>query len=406
MAARVMKGRTGRSHRVFISIALLLAVALCMSLLGGGTGYAKGTDAATPGTINIGMVNSISGDYSVPAFALQTGAQVEVNRLNSQGVLVNGRKYRVKLLVQDDQSTPSVAAAATSELVNQDKVPVLIGPIGTLALPTIPLANNAHAIQMTLSSSAAPSIGTPEYPLVFGGASFQARVYTALASINKWVPSAKKIALVGANDAGWTALAPALKKAAPSFHLQMQPFEYPAGTVDFSALLDQVEAYKPDVIFVETGVVADDTALLQQMTAAGISKQTWVFVYGVPISVATAADGRPVISATQTPTDITENNTPAVVKFRNQYLALCRCTTPPPNSSVAVEYAYFIGMAVEAMQKAKTTTDTTKIAQALVKIKYQGLGGPISFGSTTHLWNTGLDETKFVNGKTSTAHFG
>jgi len=73
----------------------------------------------TPTTITVGLVTSLTGPASAAFLGTDAGAQARINLQNAQGG-VNGRQ--IKLVVEDNQSTPQGEATAAQILVQQKHV--------------------------------------------------------------------------------------------------------------------------------------------------------------------------------------------------------------------------------------------------------------------------------------------
>jgi len=101
----------------------LSAVAIAL-----GAGLAHAQQGVTKDEIVIGTIQDLSGP--IAAFGKQTrnGMQLRVEEINEQGG-INGRKLR--LLVEDSAYDPKRAVLAAQKLVNQDKIFLMAGHIGT-----------------------------------------------------------------------------------------------------------------------------------------------------------------------------------------------------------------------------------------------------------------------------------
>ncbi len=78
--------------------------------------------------ILIGTIQDLSGPISAYGKQARYGMQLRVDEINEQGG-VNGRK--LKLLVEDSAYDPKKAVLAAQKLVNQDKIFIMVGHIGT-----------------------------------------------------------------------------------------------------------------------------------------------------------------------------------------------------------------------------------------------------------------------------------
>jgi len=120
-------------------------------------------DGVTDKEIRIGMSNALSGPASGLGTQLKAGAEAYFAKVNAAGG-VHGRK--ISLVSVDDGYEPDRAAAATRQLIDQEKVFSLFGYVGTpTSAAAVPLASKA---------------GLP-YLFPFSGAEFLRN------PVNKWV---------------------------------------------------------------------------------------------------------------------------------------------------------------------------------------------------------------------------
>jgi branched-chain amino acid transport system substrate-binding protein len=76
----------------------------------------------------IGTIQDLSGPIAGFGKQIRSGMQLAVDELNEQGG-INGRK--VKLIVEDSAYDPKKAVLAAQKLVNQDKIFMMVGHLGT-----------------------------------------------------------------------------------------------------------------------------------------------------------------------------------------------------------------------------------------------------------------------------------
>ncbi|HYW56440.1 MAG TPA: ABC transporter substrate-binding protein [Polaromonas sp.] len=106
----------------FKSTAVVVALTLGATL-----SFAQ-TQGVTKTEITLGSIQDLSGPVAGFGKQIRSGMQMRVDELNEQSG-VNGRK--VKLLVEDSGYDPRKAILAAQKLVNQDKIFMMVGHIGT-----------------------------------------------------------------------------------------------------------------------------------------------------------------------------------------------------------------------------------------------------------------------------------
>jgi branched-chain amino acid transport system substrate-binding protein len=107
-----------------IAALMVLAVAGCAAPAGDTTGGAATSEAP----IRIGAVVSLTGTYAGLGVPEKNAILMEVARINDAGG-IGGRKLEV--FFEDDATDPAKAQAATTRLIEQEKVVAIIGATGT-----------------------------------------------------------------------------------------------------------------------------------------------------------------------------------------------------------------------------------------------------------------------------------
>lgn len=108
----------------FWSIVLTLAVSL--GLFGSLVGCQTQTQ---PKEIRIGVIASITGPIPNVGKSTVDAANLAAKEINDAGGLeVAGQKYRIVLLIEDDEDKAETAVAAAQKLIKQENVVVIIGP--------------------------------------------------------------------------------------------------------------------------------------------------------------------------------------------------------------------------------------------------------------------------------------
>lgn len=113
-------------------IAALLIGLMVISLVG--------CESQSSNEIKIGVLQDLSGSTSVLGNAVKKGADLAVQKINSQGG-INGKK--IKLVSYDVKGDPQEAINAYNRIVDQDKVSAIVGPpISNIGLALVSVANS------------------------------------------------------------------------------------------------------------------------------------------------------------------------------------------------------------------------------------------------------------------------
>ena len=106
----------------------LLTHASVVTLALGATLASAQQQGVSKDEIVIGTIQDLSGPIAGFGKQIRSGMQLAVDELNEQGG-INGRK--VKLIVEDSAYDPKKAVLAAQKLVNQDKIFMMVGHLGT-----------------------------------------------------------------------------------------------------------------------------------------------------------------------------------------------------------------------------------------------------------------------------------
>lgn len=119
-------------RRAFVRV--MAGAAFATSLMVSGAAH-----AADP--IKIGLVTALSGQSARAGEALVRGATIAVEEINAKGGVL-GRK--IELVRRDDEANPAKGLIAARELIQREKVAVLVGGLDTpVALAIVPFVNGA-----------------------------------------------------------------------------------------------------------------------------------------------------------------------------------------------------------------------------------------------------------------------
>ncbi|WP_341912510.1 ABC transporter substrate-binding protein [Polaromonas sp. YR568] len=101
---------------------------LALAVLALGSGYAMAQQGVSKTEITLGSIQDLSGPIAGFGKQARLGMLLRVDEINEQGG-INGRK--LKLIVEDSAYDPKKAVLAAQKLVNQDKIFMMVGHIGT-----------------------------------------------------------------------------------------------------------------------------------------------------------------------------------------------------------------------------------------------------------------------------------
>jgi branched-chain amino acid transport system substrate-binding protein len=129
--------------------------ALAVALLSG---------AAGAQTIKIGVNEPLTGAFAASGTYVVNGAKIAADEINAKGGVL-GKK--IELVIEDNKSNPTEAAAVAEKLITNDKTPVMMGAWGSsLTLAVMPKLME-YETPMVVETSSSGKITTSGNPYIF-----------------------------------------------------------------------------------------------------------------------------------------------------------------------------------------------------------------------------------------------
>lgn len=111
-------------YGLLAAICLILTAALAISA----AGSVRTPKTPFAGTVSVGMSTTLSGSSAALGTGAAQGAQLAIHDLNASGGLL-GKK--IKLVIKDDNATPSTGADNTKSMILNDHVVAMLGPVSS-----------------------------------------------------------------------------------------------------------------------------------------------------------------------------------------------------------------------------------------------------------------------------------
>jgi branched-chain amino acid transport system substrate-binding protein len=205
--------------------------------------------------IVLGSIQDLSGPLAGFGKQLRMGMQLRVEEVNEQGG-VNGRK--LKLLFEDSGYDPKKAVLAAQKLVNQDKIFMMVGHIGTAQnLAAMPVQFEKNVINF-LPVTAAREMYEPFHRLKY---SFAATYFDQMRiSLPKLVKekNAKKVCAIYQDDEFGLEVVRGAEEGLKTMNMTMvEKTSFKRGATDFSSQVAKMKAAGCD--FVAMGTIIRET---------------------------------------------------------------------------------------------------------------------------------------------------
>ncbi len=219
--------------------------------------------------VKIGHVGPTSGAIAHLGKDNEMGARMAIDDLNAKGVMIGGAKATFELLAEDDAADPKQGTAVAQKLVDA-KVNGVIGHLNSgTTIPASQIYNTAGIPQIS------PSATNPKYTRQGFNTAFRvvADDVHLGGTLGKYAVTelkGKTIAVIDDRTAYGQGVADEFEKAASAAGGTMLDRQFTTDkATDFTAILTQIKAKKPDVVFFG-GMDAVAGPMMRQMKQLGI----------------------------------------------------------------------------------------------------------------------------------------
>ena len=248
--------------------------------------------AAPPKEVKVGLIYGLTGAASPVGPVQLDGSKLAIDEINAAGGLDwGGKKVPVKYVTKDDETKPDVAIRRFRELVDEDKVDVVVGqtfaPISAALNKEVKkhligyFPVNVVALKMFEKEELAPTtfaVHGCAYSIGYAGASY---IVTKL--------GLKKIVFFGPAYAFGQDQWRGAKDAFDKMGIKVEYLESPVGTSDFTPYMTKIMEMKPEIVMLAHWGT-DAINVLKQAAETGLKKKSkiwfdWmtnVFGSGVP----------------------------------------------------------------------------------------------------------------------------
>jgi branched-chain amino acid transport system substrate-binding protein len=374
-----------RKLRTAALIAATTAVGLTAAACGSsGTSSGSGTSSSSSSSssgstqssggsatsIPLGASVELTGPAGAIGQAWKDGIQLAVAAANgTSGFTVAGKKYKWKLDLQDNQSTPNQAIAEYRQFGGAgDKF--ILGPgLSAAFLPAFNSLGSSQALVLTPSAAAAEAKPQAGQYLFITNNTGEASTVNAVvkATVARYKP--KTVAILLPQDAAgqlYTGLYGAAMTADGVKVVYKKQF--PDGTSDFASYISGIKAAKPSMVVIGyLDTIAEP--FISQALGAGLTSPVFVGTFGTD-SDALGSNGSKVAGFSwPVPTRAVDNaSDPTMTAYRAAWKAAYG-SFPGPADAQSLAYYDPILALTQAMITAGTVTDTQSIAAALKSVR-------------------------------------
>ena len=106
--------------------------------------------------IKIGLIAELTGDIPAVGASCKNAAEMAVQEVNDAGgIQLGDKKYKIKLIIEDNAGKANQSASSAQKLITQQKVTAIVGPNASrYALPAAEIAETSKTVLITPWSTA------------------------------------------------------------------------------------------------------------------------------------------------------------------------------------------------------------------------------------------------------------
>ncbi|KQT13128.1 ABC transporter substrate-binding protein [Ramlibacter sp. Leaf400] len=244
----------------------LLAACAALSLAGGAALAQQ--QGVSKNEIVIGTIQDLSGPLAGFGKQARMGMQLRVDELNEQGS-VHGRK--LKLLVEDDGYDPRKAVLAAQKLVNQDKIFIMAGHLGTAQnMAAMPVQFEKGVINF-MPITAAREMFEPFHKLKFAfAATYYDQMRTSLPKLVK-DKNAKKVCTIYQDDEFGLEVLRGAEAGLKTINMELaEKTSFKRGATDFSSQVARMKGAGCDMVVLGT-IIRETIGTIGESRKTGFS---------------------------------------------------------------------------------------------------------------------------------------
>jgi len=247
-----------------MQIRLNTIVAAAVVMFGGAT-YAQEV-------VKIGHVGPTSGGIAHLGKDNENGAKMAIDELNAKGVTIGGKKVKLELQPEDDAGDPKQGTAVAQKLVDS-KVVGVVGHLNSgTSIPASKIYSDAGIPQISPSATN-PKFTRQGFKTTFRVVADDVHLGGTLGKYAVKELKGKSIAVIDDRTAYGQGVAEEFSKAVKASGGAIAETQFTTDkATDFTAILTQIKAKKPDVIFFG-GMDAVAGPMIRQMKQLGITSK-------------------------------------------------------------------------------------------------------------------------------------
>ena len=352
-----------------------------LTLVGAGAAMATMLTDVHAQEVVLGASVQLTGPVANTGRYYRDAYQIAIDKINAAGgAKVGGQQMKLALKLYDNQSDVNLSVRQYTQLVSQDKVNLLLGPFASNFALADSAVSEKYEVPMVQGGGASDQIFARGFKYIFGTLAPASNYFGSTIDMLKALkPVPKTVALLYADDAFDVSVAdgtrPKLKAAGFDTVIDER---YSTNATDFNSLLSQIKSKNADVVLV-AGHETEILNFVRQAKSLAAAPKLYSFTVGVPSEDFRKALGKDAdyaygMTAWLPSAALKDRWFGDAEKFANEYKAKFGYEPDYHAASGAADVEAIV-MAMEAAGSA----DPKKVREALARIKFDSLYGPIAF---------------------------
>lgn len=344
---------------------------------------AASASAALAQDVVLGASVQLTGPVANTGRYYRDAYQLAIDKINATGgAKIGGQSHKLTLKLYDNQSDVNLSVRQYTQLVSQDKVNLLLGPFASNFALADSAVSEKYKVPMVQGGGASDQIFARKFKYIFGTLAPASNYFGSTVEMLKSLkPGPQSVALLYADDAFDVSVAdgtrPKLKQAGLNVVMDER---YSTNATDFNSLLSQIKSKNVDVVMV-AGHETEILNFVRQAKSLAVAPKLYSFTVGVPSEDFRKALGKDADYAFGMTAWLP---TPALKdrwfgdaqQFAKEYKAKFGYDPDYHAASGVAD----VEALVQAMEDAGST-EPQKVRDALAKVKFQSLYGPIAFNA-------------------------
>ncbi len=356
-----------------------------------------GMASAQDVVVKIGHVAPLSGSQAHYGKDNENGVRMAIEDLNTQNIVIGGKKVKFEIVAEDDAADPKQGTAAAQKLCDS-KVAGVVGHLNSgTTIPASKVYNDCGIPHIT-GAATNPNLTKPGYKTTYRIIANDNALGAGLAFYAVDALKLKNVAIIDDRTAYGQGVAEVFKKTALSKGMKVVDEQFTTDkATDFMAILTAVKAKNPDAIFFG-GMDPQAGPMLRQMEQLGMGNVKYFGGDGIcTAEIAKLAAGAKTIGNV-----VCAEGGASLAKMPGGDAWMKRYEAKYPKQfQVYSPYTYDATFVLVDAMKRANSTDPKVYTPELMKTNFKGVTTTIAFEANGELKNPAITLYVYKDGKKS-----